>query len=211
MVEGNRTMLGGNSQPCAGCWKLYWRRYSYRILLVFCDSKLGRSGDRIQLRPYNSWFFFSDIRQRLIGLLIPYMNLTAVKFPRTVSNICQIYHPQNNPDLIMHVDVFFLQIFRNARVDCSRIPSVDLTKFSDCVNGGWSRWSRYTGCFSGLKFRFRFCNSPSPAGCGRPCVGPSFEYSLCNQRRRSRPTQAFIRRVAAEVAPPNFDRSRLYE
>ncbi|XP_078315515.1 coadhesin-like [Crassostrea virginica] len=53
------------------------------------------------------------------------------------------------------------------------------------VNGGWSRWSRYTRCSAtcgqaqGTRIRFRYCNNPAPANGGYYCRGRSYQREPC--------------------------------
>ncbi|PNI75523.1 ADAMTS14 isoform 1 [Pan troglodytes] len=51
-------------------------------------------------------------------------------------------------------------------------------------DGGWSSWTKFGSCSrscgGGVRSRSRSCNNPSPAYGGRPCLGPMFEYQVCN-------------------------------
>ena len=53
------------------------------------------------------------------------------------------------------------------------------------VDGGWSEWSRFSGCSEtckgGVKTRTRLCNNPSPLNGGSPCPGEHFETLECNE------------------------------
>ena len=52
------------------------------------------------------------------------------------------------------------------------------------VDGGWSEWSRFSGCsqtcVGGLKSRTRECDNPSPSDGGATCPGEYFETIECN-------------------------------
>ena len=54
------------------------------------------------------------------------------------------------------------------------------------VDGGWSEWSRFSGCsqtcVGGLKSRTRECDNPSPTDTdgGAACPGEYFETIECN-------------------------------
>ncbi|XP_011537602.1 A disintegrin and metalloproteinase with thrombospondin motifs 14 isoform X1 [Homo sapiens] len=51
-------------------------------------------------------------------------------------------------------------------------------------DGGWSSWTKFGSCSrscgGGVRSRSRSCNNPSPAYGGRLCLGPMFEYQVCN-------------------------------
>ncbi|XP_022799542.1 SCO-spondin-like [Stylophora pistillata] len=55
------------------------------------------------------------------------------------------------------------------------------------VNGGWSKWSRWTSCSqscgSGSRQRFRSCTNPRPKHGGRPCIGPTRVKMTCNKNQ----------------------------
>lgn len=52
------------------------------------------------------------------------------------------------------------------------------------MDGGWSDWSRATGCSascgSGLQWVFRDCDSPPPSLGAKYCVGQSSEVRVCS-------------------------------
>ncbi|ESO98336.1 hypothetical protein LOTGIDRAFT_213961 [Lottia gigantea] len=52
------------------------------------------------------------------------------------------------------------------------------------VNGGWSDWTSWTlcsrTCGGGIQERSRKCNNPKPEYNGKPCLGDSQMYKLCN-------------------------------
>jgi hypothetical protein len=59
------------------------------------------------------------------------------------------------------------------------------------VDGGWSDWSDWGECsnscpgdrsgdFSGLRKRYRACDSPAPSDRGAPCAGAEVEHEPCN-------------------------------
>uniref|UniRef100_A0A8C0UL25 ADAM metallopeptidase with thrombospondin type 1 motif 2 n=1 Tax=Cyanistes caeruleus TaxID=156563 RepID=A0A8C0UL25_CYACU len=51
-------------------------------------------------------------------------------------------------------------------------------------DGHWGAWSKFGSCSrtcgTGVKYRTRQCDNPHPANGGRTCVGPSYEFQLCN-------------------------------
>ncbi|XP_078453852.1 A disintegrin and metalloproteinase with thrombospondin motifs 3-like isoform X1 [Lampetra fluviatilis] len=51
-------------------------------------------------------------------------------------------------------------------------------------DGNWGPWSKFGACSrtcgTGVRYRTRSCHSPAPAYGGRGCMGPAFEYQLCN-------------------------------
>ncbi|XP_067084527.1 A disintegrin and metalloproteinase with thrombospondin motifs 3 [Osmerus mordax] len=51
-------------------------------------------------------------------------------------------------------------------------------------DGAWGSWSKYGSCSrscgTGVRFRTRQCNAPSPSNGGQDCPGVNFEYQLCN-------------------------------
>ncbi|KAM9858208.1 A disintegrin and metalloproteinase with thrombospondin motifs 3 [Aulostomus maculatus] len=51
-------------------------------------------------------------------------------------------------------------------------------------DGAWGSWSKYGSCSrscgTGVRFRTRQCNNPSPANGGQDCPGVNYEYQLCN-------------------------------
>ncbi|XP_051897412.1 LOW QUALITY PROTEIN: A disintegrin and metalloproteinase with thrombospondin motifs 14-like [Pristis pectinata] len=51
-------------------------------------------------------------------------------------------------------------------------------------DGSWSSWTKFGSCSrtcgGGVRFRSRQCSNPFPAYGGRDCLGPAFEYKVCN-------------------------------
>uniref|UniRef100_A0A8C9EUY8 ADAM metallopeptidase with thrombospondin type 1 motif 2 n=1 Tax=Pavo cristatus TaxID=9049 RepID=A0A8C9EUY8_PAVCR len=51
-------------------------------------------------------------------------------------------------------------------------------------DGHWGAWSKFGSCSrtcgTGVKYRTRQCDNPHPANGGRTCIGPSYEFQLCN-------------------------------
>uniref|UniRef100_A0A8D0GSP3 ADAM metallopeptidase with thrombospondin type 1 motif 2 n=1 Tax=Sphenodon punctatus TaxID=8508 RepID=A0A8D0GSP3_SPHPU len=51
-------------------------------------------------------------------------------------------------------------------------------------DGNWGAWSKFGSCSrtcgTGVKYRTRQCDNPHPANGGRTCVGPNYEFQLCN-------------------------------
>lgn len=51
-------------------------------------------------------------------------------------------------------------------------------------DGVWGSWSKYGSCSrscgTGVRFRTRQCNNPSPSNGGQDCPGVNYEYQLCN-------------------------------
>uniref|UniRef100_F7B5R7 ADAM metallopeptidase with thrombospondin type 1 motif 2 n=1 Tax=Ornithorhynchus anatinus TaxID=9258 RepID=F7B5R7_ORNAN len=51
-------------------------------------------------------------------------------------------------------------------------------------DGNWGAWSKFGACSrtcgTGVKFRTRQCDNPHPANGGRTCMGPNYEFQLCN-------------------------------
>ncbi|XP_063583697.1 A disintegrin and metalloproteinase with thrombospondin motifs 14 isoform X1 [Pongo abelii] len=62
-------------------------------------------------------------------------------------------------------------------------------------DGGWSSWTKFGSCSrscgAGVRSRSRSCNNPSPAYGGRPCLGPMFEYQVCNSEECPGPYEDF--------------------
>ncbi|XP_040293013.1 LOW QUALITY PROTEIN: A disintegrin and metalloproteinase with thrombospondin motifs 14 [Bufo bufo] len=62
-------------------------------------------------------------------------------------------------------------------------------------DGGWSSWSRYGSCSrtcgGGVRSRGRQCNNPPPAYGGRDCLGPTYEYQMCNTEECRGPFEDF--------------------
>ncbi|KAF6212098.1 hypothetical protein GE061_012618 [Apolygus lucorum] len=52
------------------------------------------------------------------------------------------------------------------------------------VDGGWSDWTKWSGCSSscgfGWKQRYRFCDRPKPSQGGRPCDGEATDQRRCD-------------------------------
>ncbi|NXE79864.1 ATS2 metalloproteinase, partial [Cochlearius cochlearius] len=53
-------------------------------------------------------------------------------------------------------------------------------------DGHWGAWSKFGSCSrtcgTGVKYRTRQCDNPHPANGGRTCMGPSYEFQLCNSQ-----------------------------
>ncbi|XP_038660384.1 A disintegrin and metalloproteinase with thrombospondin motifs 3 isoform X1 [Scyliorhinus canicula] len=53
------------------------------------------------------------------------------------------------------------------------------------LDGNWGSWSKLGSCSrtcgSGVRFRTRQCNNPTPANGGQDCPGVNYEYQLCNK------------------------------
>ncbi|KAM4622025.1 A disintegrin and metalloproteinase with thrombospondin motifs 2-like [Polymixia lowei] len=51
-------------------------------------------------------------------------------------------------------------------------------------DGNWGSWSEFgqcsRSCGGGVQFRLRECDNPSPANEGRPCVGATYQFQMCN-------------------------------
>lgn len=51
-------------------------------------------------------------------------------------------------------------------------------------DGAWASWSKYGSCSrscgTGVRFRTRWCNNPTPSNGGQDCPGVNYEYQLCN-------------------------------
>lgn len=51
-------------------------------------------------------------------------------------------------------------------------------------DGAWGSWSKFGSCSrscgTGVRFRTRQCNSPTPSNGGQDCPGVNYEYQLCN-------------------------------
>ncbi|CAM5159830.1 unnamed protein product [Natator depressus] len=51
-------------------------------------------------------------------------------------------------------------------------------------DGNWGAWSKFGSCSrtcgTGVKYRTRQCDNPHPANGGRTCIGPTYEFQLCN-------------------------------
>uniref|UniRef100_A0A2K5KEU0 ADAM metallopeptidase with thrombospondin type 1 motif 14 n=2 Tax=Colobus angolensis palliatus TaxID=336983 RepID=A0A2K5KEU0_COLAP len=62
-------------------------------------------------------------------------------------------------------------------------------------DGGWSSWTKFGSCSrscgGGVRSRSRSCNNPPPAYGGRPCLGPMFEYQVCNSEECPGPYEDF--------------------
>nr|XP_054098925.1 A disintegrin and metalloproteinase with thrombospondin motifs 14 isoform X6 [Callithrix jacchus] len=62
-------------------------------------------------------------------------------------------------------------------------------------DGGWSSWTKFGSCSrscgGGVQSRSRSCNNPPPAYGGRPCLGPMFEYQVCNSEECPGPYEDF--------------------
>ena len=54
------------------------------------------------------------------------------------------------------------------------------------IHGGYSRWSYWShcspSCGDGIRYRYRYCNSPTPQNNGRNCGGQKTEQRRCNTR-----------------------------
>ncbi|XP_064603358.1 peroxidasin-like [Liolophura sinensis] len=73
----------------------------------------------------------------------------------------------------------FLRVSRNnKKKNCGKIGYLDLSKWSNCTPGGWSRWGSWSSCRNNQQWRYRDCNNPPPsAGCS--CSGDSAEVRNC--------------------------------
>ncbi|XP_053547916.1 A disintegrin and metalloproteinase with thrombospondin motifs 14 isoform X2 [Bombina bombina] len=62
-------------------------------------------------------------------------------------------------------------------------------------DGGWGSWSRFSSCSrtcgGGVRSRSRHCNNPPPAYGGRDCLGPTYEYQICNSEECRGPFEDF--------------------
>ncbi|XP_078284662.1 A disintegrin and metalloproteinase with thrombospondin motifs 14 isoform X2 [Rhinoraja longicauda] len=51
-------------------------------------------------------------------------------------------------------------------------------------DGNWSPWTKFGTCSrtcgGGVRFHSRQCSNPFPAYGGRDCIGPAYEYKICN-------------------------------
>ncbi|KAL4631333.1 A disintegrin and metalloproteinase with thrombospondin motifs 2-like [Arapaima gigas] len=51
-------------------------------------------------------------------------------------------------------------------------------------DGNWGMWSKFGSCSRtcgrGVRFKTRECDNPIPANGGRTCLGPKYEFQLCN-------------------------------
>ncbi|EDV24297.1 uncharacterized protein TRIADDRAFT_26287 [Trichoplax adhaerens] len=71
-----------------------------------------------------------------------------------------------------------------------------------CVDGQWSKWSRWTKCSAscgfGVRQRSRSCTSPPPSNGGKECAGSSLQnkrcfLSLCIQKANTKSGTLSIR------------------
>ena len=62
-----------------------------------------------------------------------------------------------------HCNYFYCS---NPEVSCSSLPQINLQKWQNCIDGGWSKFSKKNRCLE-----IRKCNSPRPNACGKPCQG----------------------------------------
>ncbi|VDI37042.1 Hypothetical predicted protein [Mytilus galloprovincialis] len=74
----------------------------------------------------------------------------------------------------------------NPEISCSSLPGVNLQKWKNCVDGGWSSFVKKNRCV-----KMRVCNKPKPNSCGKKCVGSPVQFTCLNniKTRKNRKLQ----------------------
>ncbi|NXX63719.1 ATS2 metalloproteinase, partial [Scopus umbretta] len=88
-------------------------------------------------------------------------------------------------------EAFYCSLFRIAKSmsrhhHCFKGHCIWLTPDILKQDGHWGAWSKFGSCSrtcgTGVKYRTRQCDNPHPTNGGRTCVGPSYEFQLCNSQ-----------------------------
>ncbi|VDH97118.1 Hypothetical predicted protein [Mytilus galloprovincialis] len=93
--------------------------------------------------------------------------LTEIKKATMARIICENTNINSIPS-----DVFRKTSVSNSEKSCSSLPEVNLQKWQNCVNGGWSSYVTINRCT-----KRRRCNRPAPNGCGKRCLGSPIKFT----------------------------------
>ncbi|XP_076087977.1 salivary peroxidase/catechol oxidase-like [Mytilus galloprovincialis] len=101
--------------------------------------------------------------------------LTEIKKATMARIICENTNINSIPS-----DVFRKTSASNSEKSCSSLPEVNLQKWQNCVNGGWSSYVTINRCT-----KRRRCNRPAPNGCGKRCLGSPIKFTCGSILKRN--------------------------
>ncbi|XP_063411220.1 peroxidase-like [Mytilus trossulus] len=96
--------------------------------------------------------------------------LTEIKKVTMAKIICENTNINSIPS-----DVFRKTSASNPEISCSSLPELNLQKWKNCVDGGWSSFVKKNRCV-----KMRVCNKPKPNSCGKRCVGSPVQFTCLN-------------------------------
>ncbi|XP_052080790.1 peroxidase-like [Mytilus californianus] len=100
--------------------------------------------------------------------------LTEIKKATMARIICENTNINSIPR-----DVFRKTTSSNPEISCSSLPELNLQKWKNCVDGGWSGFVKKNRCV-----KMRVCNNPKPNSCGKKCVGSPVEFTCLNNIKK---------------------------